>query len=344
MVIIPEKGRKMNKVFIIAEVGVNHNGDMDRALDMVDRAAEAGADAVKFQTFQARALAVAQAPKAEYQKWTTDGAETQVEMLRRLELDRDNHHALIERCRTRNIEFLSAGFDLASLDLLNDFGLRRFKVPSGEITNLPYLRRVASFGKTIILSTGMATLPEIGAALGVLEQGGVGRRDVTLLHCNTAYPTPMGDVNLRAMQCMRKEFGVAVGYSDHTLGIEVAIAAVALGAVVVEKHFTLDRDLPGPDHRASLVPEELFAMISAIRNIEEALGDGVKRPTDSEVENICVARKSLVAAKVIRAGEPFTDVNVTAKRPGFGLSPMRWDEIMGRIAHRDFVPDEMIEL
>ena len=332
------------KTFIIAEAGVNHNGDMAMARQLIDVAADAGADLVKFQTFSADRLVTADAKKAGYQMQTTDAGESQHAMLRKLELTRDMHVTLMAHCQARGIQFFSSGFDRESVDFLAQLGLDRFKIPSGEITNLPYLRHVGHHGKPVILSTGMATLDEIGAALAVLEQAGTPRNRFTVLHCTTEYPTPMTDVNLRAMLTIRDTFDVAVGYSDHTTGIEVAIGAVALGATVIEKHFTLDRNLPGPDHKASLEPAELKAMVTAIRNIEIALGDGIKRPGASEAKNIPAARKSLVASQAIRAGEVFTAQNITAKRPGTGISPMRWDEVMGRTAPRDFAADELIEL
>ena len=329
---------------IIAEAGVNHNGDLTLARGLIDAAAEAGADLIKFQTFKADRLATAAAVKAAYQTRSSADHETQHAMLRRLELTRDVHEALIAHCKNRGIGFFSSGFDPESVELLAELGADRFKIPSGEITNLPYLRRVGSYGKPVILSSGMATLEEIEWALEVLETAGTPLDRITVLHCNTEYPTPMADVNLRAMRTIAEAFGVAVGYSDHTLGIEVAIAAVALGACVIEKHFTLDRTLPGPDHKASLEPREFGAMVLAIRNIEKALGDGVKRPTASEAKNVSVARKSLVAAQPIRAGEIFSTANLTVKRPGTGVSPARWDEVIGRRAPRDFAADELIEL
>ena len=332
------------KTLIIAEAGVNHNGDLALARQLIDVAAEARADRVKFQTFSADRLVTTSARKADYQTRTTDAGESQHAMIRRLELTRDMHEVLIAHCRSRGIQFFSTGFDPESIDLLVELGLDCFKIPSGEITNLPYLRHVGRYGRQVILSTGMATLGEIESALEVLEQAGTSRERITVLHCNTEYPTPMADVNLRAMLAIRDAFGVAVGYSDHTTGIEVAIAAVALGATVIEKHFTLDRNLPGPDHKASLEPDELKAMVTAVRNIEQALGDGIKRPSASEAKNKPIARKSLVAASAIRAGDVFSETNVTVKRPGTGLSPMRWDEVLGRKAPRDFAPDELIEL
>jgi len=329
---------------IIAEAGVNHNGDIDLAKRLIDVAADAGTDLVKFQTFNAERLATQSAPKADYQNQTTDQSESQFAMLKQLELNMEMHELLITHCQQRNIGFLSTGFDIQSLDYLASLGAERFKIPSGEITNLPYLRHVGGLGKPVILSTGMATLGEIDAALEVLETAGTPRTQISVLHCNTEYPTPMDDVNLRAMCSIRDAFGVAVGYSDHTAGIEVPIAAVALGATVIEKHITLDRNLPGPDHKASLEPDEFAEMVRVIRNIEQAMGDGIKRPSPSEAKNKPIARKSLVAAKPIHVGERFTAENVTVKRPGTGISPMRWDEVIDRVAVRDFVADELITL
>ena len=328
---------------VIAEAGVNHNGDLDLALRLVDAAAEAGADMVKFQTFSADRIVAAHARKATYQLAAGGQEDTQHGMLRKLELDRSMHEALQARCVARGIRFFSAAFDIDSINLLVALGLDCFKVPSGEITNLPYLRHLGRQGKPVYLSTGMATLGEIEAAVGILERAGTSRDRITVLHCNTEYPTPMVDVNLRAMSAIRVALGVSVGYSDHTMGIEVPIAAVALGAVVIEKHFTLDRGMPGPDHQASLEPDELGAMVRAIRNIEKALGDGIKRPSPSESANLDVARKSIVAARAIAAGERFSEANLTVKRPGSGVSPMRWDEMLGRRACRDFAADELIE-
>jgi len=333
-----------NRVLIIAEAGVNHNGDIELAKQMIDAAADAGADLVKFQTFNADRQVTRTAKKADYQTQTMDGNESQHEMLRRLELTEVMHQELISHCALRSIGFLSTGFDIESVDLLVSLGQDQFKIPSGEITNLPYLRHIGRLGKAVILSTGMATLGEIEEAIDALEHAGTLRSSLTLLQCTTEYPTPMNEVNLRAMQSIHAAFGLAVGYSDHTSGIEVAIAAVAMGATVIEKHFTLDRKLPGPDHKASLEPEELKAMVVAIRNIEIALGDGIKRLTPSESRNKTIARKSLVATRPIKAGEIFSPTNTTAKRPGTGISPMRWDEIMGCSASRDFAQDELIEL
>ncbi len=333
------------RTLVIAEAGVNHNGDLDLARQLVDIAADAGADLVKFQTFSADRLATRDARKADYQASTTGAGESQHAMLRRLELSEDAHRMLIAHCAQRGIGFFSTGFDIECVDLLVRLGLQRFKIPSGEITNLPYLRhvgRLASHGCPVILSTGMATLGEIDAALGVLENAGTEREQITVLHCNTDYPTPAHEVNLHAMTSIGKAFGVAVGYSDHTEGIAVAIAAVALGASVIEKHFTVDRSLPGPDHPASLEPGELKALVAAIRSIELALGDGIKRPTPGELKNRPIARKSLVALRPIAAGERFSADNLTAKRPGTGLSPMRWDEMVGQPAARAFAADELI--
>ena len=334
----------MKNTLVIAEVGVNHNGDLALARRLIEVAAEANADLVKFQTFNSDRLVTMRAAKSEYQLRNTNVDESQHTMLRRLELSREAHEILIAHCRTCGIEFFSTPFDEASVDLLLNLGLKRLKIPSGEITNFPFLRHIGHSGAQVILSTGMATLGEIEAALEVLEAAGTSRDRVTVLHCTTEYPTPMSAVNLRAMLTIGNAFGVAVGYSDHSCGIEVPIAAVALGATIIEKHFTMDRNLPGPDHKASLEPDELKSMVQAIRNIERALGDGVKRPTPGEAKNKPAARKSLVAACAIRAGELFTDVNLAVKRPGTGLSPMRWNETIGRTAARDFAPDELIEL
>ena len=333
-----------NRTLIIAEAGVNHNGALGLAKQLIDAAAGAGADLVKFQTFNANRQVTRTAKKAHYQTQTTDSKESQREMLRRLELTPAMHKELIAHCAERGIGFFSTGFDIESVNLLIALGQDHFKIPSGEITNLPYLRHIGQLRKTVILSTGMATLSDIEAAIDALEQAGTPRANMTVLHCTTEYPTPMNEVNLRAMQSIHAAFGVAVGYSDHTSSIEVAIAAVAMGATVIEKHFTLDRKLPGPDHKASLEPAELKAMVTAIRNIELALGDGIKRLTPSEARNKAVARKSLVASRTIKAGDTFSARNVTTKRPGTGVSPMRWDEVMGRVAIRDFVADELIEL
>lgn len=333
----------MDKTFIIAEAGVNHNGSLEMALQLIDAAVAAGADAVKFQTFKAERIIAVNAPKAAYQREATGSEESQLEMVRKLELDEAAHIRLQQYCRQKSIAFLSTPFDLESIDLLNRLGLEIFKIPSGEITNLPYLKKVGTLKKRLILSTGMADLDEIKAALDVLTASGTPLESITVLHCNTEYPTPFEDVNLRAMATIRNAFpGIAAGYSDHTPGIEAAIAAVALGATVVEKHFTLDRTLPGPDHKASLEPDALKEMVAAIRNIEKALGDGIKRPSPSEAKNRLVARKSLVAAQPIKTGERFSADNITAKRPGTGISPMRWDEVLGQAAQRDYEKDDPI--
>ena len=332
------------KTLIIAEAGVNHNGDIALAKKLIAAAADAGADLVKFQTFIARNLVSKSAPKAEYQKNVTDPEESQQEMVRKLELSKENHLELIDECKRKGIGFFSTAFDLESVDLLEEFGSKFVKVPSGELTNLPYLRYLTRTGKPVLLSTGMANLGEIEAAINVIEQAGTPRAKITVLHCTTEYPTPMEDVNLRAMVNIGNALGVKVGYSDHTSGIEIPIAAVALGATVIEKHFTLDRNLPGPDHRASLEPDELKAMVAGIRNIERALGDGIKRPSPSELKNKTIARKSLVASTDIKAGELFSVENLATKRPGTGVSPMLWDEVIGRSAPRDFNEDELIEL
>ena len=332
----------MPRTLIIAEAGVNHGGDLERGLELVKAAAAAGADVVKFQSFKTDLCISRAAPLAAYQKAGAGAAKSQYDLVRQLELDRASHLALKECADRSGLRFNSTAFDPESLALLIEMNVDFLKVPSGEITNLPFLRLIARQGLPVILSTGMARLDEVASALSVLVQSGLDKDSITILHCNTEYPTPPEDVNLRAMLTVREEFDVAVGYSDHTLGIEVPIAAVALGAKVIEKHFTLDRNLPGPDHKASLVPEELKQMVDSIRNIERALGDGVKRPSNSELKNIDIARRSIVAAKAIKQGEAFNDENLTAKRPGTGVSPMRWDEFIGKRADRDYEADELI--
>lgn len=335
----------MKKTLIIAEAGVNHNGELDMAKRLIVAAADAGADLIKFQTFNAKNLVSKSAPKAEYQKKATGAAESQFEMLSRLELSPADHTVLIEECQRLGIGFFSTAFDKESFDLLTELGcLDLVKIPSGELTNLPLLRHMASGGKPLLLSTGMANLGEIEAAIDAVEQAGTPRERITVLHCTTEYPTPMEEVNLRAMISMQQAFGTQVGYSDHTQGIEVPLAAVAMGATVIEKHFTLDRTLPGPDHKASLEPFELKAMVEGIRNIERALGDGIKRPSVSELKNKPIARKSIVARRDIRIGEVLSEENIAVKRPGTGISPMRWDEVVGRAATRDFSADELITL
>jgi N,N'-diacetyllegionaminate synthase len=333
------------RTLVIAEAGVNHNGSLDLAKQLVASAAAAGADLVKFQSFITEKVIARHAPKAQYQKNSTGTDESQYEMVRKLELSRADHIVLIEECRRHEIGFFSTAFDRESFDMLSELEcLNLIKIPSGELTNLPLLRYMTRLGKPVLLSTGMANLGETEAAIEVIEVAGTPRHLITILHCTTEYPTPMEDVNLLAMVSMKQAFGVQVGYSDHTSGIEVPIAAVALGATVIEKHFTMDRNLPGPDHKASLEPNELKAMVDGIRNIERALGDGVKRPSSSELKNRLIARKSIVAGRDIKADELFTTENLGTKRPGTGISPMRWDEVIGRPAPRDFAADELIEL
>ncbi|MBW0180978.1 MAG: N-acetylneuraminate synthase [Vulcanococcus sp.] len=333
----------MNRTLLIAEAGVNHNGDLNLAFGLVEAAAQAGADVVKFQTFRAKELATDQADKAAYQKDKTGEAESQLTMLKKLELTPEQHLELIDYCQACSIEFLSTAFDPASIDLLASLNLRRWKIPSGEITNLPYLRKIGSLSQPVILSTGMANLGEIEAAIDVLEQAGTRRDLITVLHCTTEYPAPLDEVNLRAMQTIAQAFGVAVGYSDHTDGIAVPIAAVAMGATVIEKHITLDSNMEGPDHKASLEPDHFAAMVHGVRVVERAMGDGIKRPTPCERANLAIVRKSLVASRAIQAGQSFTTENITSKRPGTGISPMHWDALIGRNASRAYHPDELIE-
>jgi len=333
-----------SSTFIIAEAGVNHNGSIELAYKLIDAAKNAGADAVKFQTFKADTLVSKKADKAQYQKQSTDSSESQYEMIKKLELSIEDHKKLIDYCNKINIQFLSSPFDLDSIDLLNKLGLEIFKIPSGEIINLPYLRKIGKLNKNVILSTGMADLGEIEDALDVLTENGTDKNKITVLHCNTEYPTPFEDVNLNAMLTIKNALNVKVGYSDHTKGIEVPIAAVALGAEVIEKHFTLDRNMEGPDHKASLEPKELKKMVTAIRNIEKTMGNGIKKPSHSELKNKPIARKSLIAIKEIKKDERFTKENVGIKRPGNGISPMRWEEVMGKTASRDFNTDDLIEL
>ena len=330
------------KTLIIAEAGVNHNGDLELAKQLIDAAADADADVVKFQTFQANQLVTNQAEQAFYQQKAIGKKQSQLSMLQQLELKPDQHENLINYCKHRNIEFLSSAFDLDSIELLSSLQIKRWKIPSGEITNLPYLRQIGSQRKPIILSTGMANLGEIEAAIKVLEKAGSPRNQITVLHCTTEYPAPFEEVNLRAMRSIAEAFGVDVGYSDHTKGIAIPIAAVGMGATIIEKHLTLDRNLPGPDHKASLEPTDFAAMVCGIRSVEKALGDGIKRPTVSEEANLKVVRKSLVAARPIRSGEILSSKNITAKRPGSGISPMHWDDWIGRQASRDFSTDELI--
>ncbi|TCD02707.1 N-acetylneuraminate synthase [Pedobacter psychroterrae] len=335
-----------NKVVIIAEAGVNHNGNIQNAFALVDAAVAAGVDYVKFQTFKADQLVSVNAKKANYQiQNTNNDKESQLEMLKKLELTSEDHELIIQYCISKNIQFFSTAFDLESLQYLSTIGLEIVKVPSGELTNLPYLRLAATLFKEIIISTGMATTAEISDALDVFTNAGISKDNITILHCNTEYPTPMESVNLKAMLHVGQEFGTSIGYSDHTLGIEVPISAVALGASMIEKHFTLDKMMDGPDHKASLEPNELKAMVTAIRNIEVAIsGSGLKEPSESEMKNIAIARKSIVAKIAIKEGEVFTSDNITAKRPGNGISPMKWDTVIGNVATRDYVMDELIEI
>jgi len=334
----------MSKTLIIAEAGVNHNGSVKIAKKLIDAARNCGADAVKFQTFIAEKLVIVNAQKAAYQKETTNTDETQFQMIKKLELSFKAHKELIDYCSKNGVIFFSSPFDLKSIDLLVELGLETIKIPSGEITNLPYLKKIGKLKKSIIISTGMADLGEIEDALDILTSSGTEKDKITVLHCNTEYPTPYKDVNLNAMITIKKAFGVRVGYSDHTLGIEVPIAAVALGAEVIEKHFTLDKNMEGPDHKASLEPNELKAMVNGIRKIEKALGDGIKKPSKSEQKNINVVRKSIAAIKPIKKGEKFNEENIGVKRPGIGISPMKWYEVIGKTAKKDFEIDEWIVL
>ena len=329
-------------VFIIAEAGVNHNGSIVLAKKLIDIASSAGADAIKFQTFKAKSLVTKKAKKANYQYHNTNNDETQYDMLSKLELNEYDHKELINYCKKKKIIFLSSPFDQESIFLLSNLGLNIFKIPSGEITNLPYLRQIGKLKKKIILSTGMSNINEIEDALKILTQSGTKKNDITILHANTEYPTPMEDVNLNAMLSIGKKFNINFGYSDHTLGIEVDIAAVALGASCIEKHFTIDCNMNGPDHKASLSPNQLKDMVSCIRNIELALGDGIKKPSKSELSNIQIVRKSIVAKTHIKKGEIFNENNLSVKRPGLGINPMNWDEIIGTIAKKDFDEDEML--
>tara|TARA_B100000519_G_scaffold196672_1_gene203342 strand:+ start:1884 stop:2894 length:1011 start_codon:yes stop_codon:yes gene_type:complete len=333
---------KVSNTLIIAEAGVNHNGSIEFAKRLIDVAAKAKADYVKFQTFKAETLVTQAAEKAEYQKGIMGVNESQFEMIKKLELDKQDHEELINYCSKKNIKFLSAAFDIESVMLLHELEINIYKIPSGEITNLPYLRHIGGLGRPVIMSTGMATLNEVRMAMKVLLNSGLKKEELTILHCNTEYPTPMEDVNLNAMITMQNKLGVKIGYSDHTLGIEVPVAAVALGATVIEKHFTLDRTLSGPDHAASLEPEELEAMVVSIRNIEKVMGNGVKKPSYSELKNIAIARKSIVAKKNIQKGETFSESNLTVKRPGKGISPMQWDKVLGMSADKNYLSDDEI--
>ncbi len=335
-----------NHTIIIAEAGVNHNGSIELAKQLVDKAIEAGVDYIKFQTFKAAALVTKSARQAEYQKKNIGGGnDSQYQMLKKLELSPEEHEVLVHYCHDRSIKFFSTAFDFDSIEYLHSLGLGLWKIPSGEVTNYPFLKRIAAYNEKTILSTGMCDMVDVRAAVDALYKNGLSKENLILLHCNTEYPTPFEDVNLKAMDALRKEFGVEVGYSDHTKGIEVPIAAVALGATVIEKHFTLNRNMEGPDHKASLEPDELKAMVCAIRNIEKAVGgDGTKHVSESERKNIAIARKSIMAACDIRKGELLTEENLTVKRPGTGISPMRWEEVIGTKAIRDFAEDEIIEI
>lgn len=336
----------MDRVIIIAEAGVNHNGDLSIAKRLIDVAVNAGVDYVKFQTFKSENLVSKSAKKAEYQiENTKDASENQLQMLKKLELSHVQHLELISYCEQKSINFFSTAFDLDSLDYLHSLGLKMVKIPSGDITNLPYLRKAASLFREVIISSGMSTMEEIDEAISIFLEAGIVREKITILHCNTEYPTPMKDVNIRAMLSIQEQFGTKIGYSDHTLGIEVPIAAVALGAKMIEKHFTLDRNLPGPDQLASLEPEELKNMVLGIRNIELVIGgSGIKEPSESELKNIANARKSIVAKSNIKKGERFSENNITTKRPGNGVSPMMWDLVLGKVAIKDFEMDDLIEL
>ena len=332
------------KTLIIAEAGVNHNGRLDFAKSLIDVAASSGADIVKFQTFNANRLATRAAKKADYQLDSSGSLESQHSMLSRLELSESMHHELIAHCKIRKIGFLSTGFDIESIDFLNSLGQEQFKIPSGEITNLPYLKHIGQINKPVILSTGMSTMDEIGSAIKILENSGTQRNKITILQCTSEYPARITDANLRVMQSIQLAFGVEVGYSDHTEGIEASLAAVALGATIIEKHFTLNRHLPGPDHQMSIESLELKELVKCIRNIEKALGDGIKKITPIESKNRLIVRKSIVASQLIKAGETLTMQNLTTKRPGTGISPMQLNNILGAKARRDFLPDELIEI
>lgn len=335
----------MNHTIIIAEAGVNHNGSIELAKQLIDKAVEAGVDYIKFQTFKSENLVTKTAKQADYQKKNIgDSDNSQYNMLKKLELSEEQHYELINYCNEKGIKFFSTAFDMDSVDFLASLNLGLWKIPSGELTNYPYVKKIASFGEPVILSTGMSSTEEINDTVNLLINSGLPKEKITILHCNTEYPTPMSDVNLLAMNGIKKKYQTEIGYSDHTVGIEIPIAAVALGAKVIEKHFTLDRSLPGPDHKASLEPDELKAMVLAIRNIEQALGSEEKRVSFSEMKNKAVARKSIVAAKTIKAGEIFSEENLAVKRPGTGISPMKWESVIGQIAVRDFEQDELIEL
>ena len=333
----------MSRVLIIAEAGVNHNGSLELAKKLVDAAADAGADVIKFQTFNPKMLTSEFAPMAEYQKKNTGKDESQLEMLEKLTLSRDDHHELINYCQQKNIQFCSSPFDSESIDFLKELNLPFWKIPSGEITNYPYLKQIAEYNEPVIMSTGMSTMADIDLAISVLTENGLDREKITLLHCNTQYPTMREDVNLNCIKTIRDAFQLPVGYSDHTEGIEFPVAATALGSVVIEKHITLDKQMDGPDHKASLDPDELKQMVTAIRNIEIGMGSAIKQPTKSESQNQSIARKSIVASCPIQKGETFSEENLACKRPGTGISPMQWEKIIGVIANRNFEKDECIE-
>lgn len=332
----------MDKVFIIAEAGINHNGSIDLAKKLIDVAVQAQVDAVKFQTFISTKVITRNAKKARYQIKLTDSEESQLDMVKNLELSFAEFRELKKYCDSKSIMFLSTPFDLESIDFLNELGIEIFKISSGEITNYPYLKKIGKLNKKVILSTGMSYMKEIEDAIQILRENGT--RDITILHCNTEYPTPMEDVNLNAINTIKEKLNIKIGYSDHTTGIQVPIAAVAIGAKVIEKHFTLDKNMEGPDHKASLEPSELKEMVRAIRNIEKAMGNGIKSPSESEIKNLNIARKSIVANRFIKKGEKFTEENLTCKRPGNGLSPMKWEDVIGETACKDFDEDEMIKL
>ena len=334
----------LSRALIIAEAGVNHNGSLEKAFELIDAAVYAGADIIKFQTFDSLLLASKSAAQARYQSKNIGFSQSQRDMLQSLELPKSCYSQLVSYCQERGLEFLSSAFDFSSIDFLSQLGMKRWKIPSGEITNLPYLRKVSSFGLPVVLSTGMASLGEVEAAISVLELNGLPRSLITVLHCTSEYPAPPESINLHAMNTMATSFNVKIGYSDHTQGSEASLAAVALGACVIEKHLTLDRSLPGPDHKASMEPVDFKSMISQIRYVESILGDGIKQITPCERENVSLVRKSLVAACDIRAGELFSDSNLTVKRPGTGLSPFHWDMVIGKPASRDYFEDELIDL
>ena len=334
----------MSKTIIIAEAGVNHNGNIDLARQMIDVAKEAGSDIIKFQSYKTHSLVSKNAEKADYQKKYGDPIESQYEMLKKLEINRQDHEILLTHCNKMDIEFMSTPFDISSLELLHQLGVKRFKISSGDLTNYPLLKATSKYKKPVILSTGMAYLGEVEQALIVLCENGLNRDDITLMHCNTEYPTPFKDANLKAIQTLKSSFGGPVGYSDHTPGIEASIAALAFGAMMIEKHFTLDKNSIGPDHQASLTAEELHRLVESIRNVELAIGDGLKQPTNSEKKNISIARKSIVAIRAIQIGEMFTEQNISVKRPGTGISPMLWENIVGRKSNRNYSEDDLIEL